>query len=231
MAAVAENTNGDRKHIKLRSDSTLGEPQWAAALLNEPDTTIIIDGTALIGGAVTGVAEDHMFTAFLHHDLLRDLVCVYNERSQEVYTLYHLGMRTCGHPGVVHGGLTSAIIDETFGALMYMLKARGLVEEGPAFTANLTVDYRAPIPAGIEVMCKCWLESTERRKIWLRSELRDRPDGTLFAEGRALFINARKGSEAHKMATTGNIAGQRPQPAGREHQEQQQDGAATEAAP
>lgn len=192
-ASVQDVGTGEQSTGTARLDQTssLADPQWAAELLANPDVIPVINASSLMLGT-TELTPDHMFTAFLRHNLLLDLVCLYNSREREVYTLYHLGTDTCGHPGIVHGGLTSAMVDETFGALLYMLKKHSVIEPGPAFTAHLEVDFRAPIPAGIEVLCKCWLESTERRKIWVRSQVVDKPGGTVFAEGKALFVNARK---------------------------------------
>ena len=40
-------------------------------------------------------------------------------------------------------GLTAAVIDETLGGLIYMLKRDGSLPPGPAFTVHLEVDYKA----------------------------------------------------------------------------------------
>lgn len=49
----------------------------------------------------------------------------------------------CGFPKIVHGGLTAAIIDESFGFLWLSLRAnKQLSFIGPAFTAHLEVDYK-----------------------------------------------------------------------------------------
>ncbi len=40
-------------------------------------------------------------------------------------------------------GLTAAVIDETLGGLIYMLKRNGELPPGPAFTVHLEVDYKA----------------------------------------------------------------------------------------
>ena len=50
------------------------------------------------------------------------------------------------------------------------------------------VDYRAPLPAGVHVLCAARLESTEGRKAWVRAEVLPRPGGAPYAVGRALFV-------------------------------------------
>lgn len=50
----------------------------------------------------------------------------------------------CGYPRIVHGGLTSAIVDEAFGFLMYALRHhKQLPFWAPAFTKHLEVDFKA----------------------------------------------------------------------------------------
>jgi hypothetical protein len=68
--------------------------------------------------------------------------------------------------------------------------------QGSGFTANLNVDYRAPVPAGAELRIICSVEKTEvsarsgARKVWLnaRMESAEGSPPRLFAQARALFI-------------------------------------------
>jgi hypothetical protein len=47
--------------------------------------------------------------------MVQDMVCVYNEKSEQFHTIVRVGRDVCGYPKTVHGGLTAAIADETFG--------------------------------------------------------------------------------------------------------------------
>lgn len=71
-----------------------------------------------------------------------------------VLNVYALATDVCGHKGVVHGGLSSALLDESFGYLLYLLastaaekESRALRPELPsaalksAMTAHLEVDF------------------------------------------------------------------------------------------
>ncbi len=49
-----------------------------------------------------------------------------------------------------------------------------------------------PLPAPANVCCTVRIISIEGRKAWVSVELADRPGGTLFAEGKALFVSARE---------------------------------------
>jgi hypothetical protein len=57
----------------------------------------------------------------------------------EIAALIEIGDRLCGHPEIVHGGIISAIFDNSFGWLFLASKQK------PAFTANLNVNFRKPI--------------------------------------------------------------------------------------
>lgn len=50
---------------------------------------------------------------------------------------------------------------------MFELKKAGELGPGPAFTARLEVDYKAPIPASADVVCSARVESVEGRKVSL----------------------------------------------------------------
>ncbi|KXZ43112.1 hypothetical protein GPECTOR_102g65 [Gonium pectorale] len=47
-----------------------------------------------------------------------------------VFNAYALSGAVCGHPGIVHGGLSSAIVDETFGYLLYLLAGASVPSAG-----------------------------------------------------------------------------------------------------
>lgn len=131
---------------------------WLRAMLSDESYETIMNASDLVLGAPlktgcvlmttattgkTALTPDHLFTALLRHNLLHDMVCLYHPPTKAVLNAYHLGSETCGHPGIIHGGLTSSVMDDSFGILVYMLKRSGVVEQGPAFTAHLEVDFRA----------------------------------------------------------------------------------------
>ena len=50
--------------------------------------------------------------------MVREMVCVYNKNTKEFHTIVRVGRDVCGYPRTVHGGLTAAIADETFGGAL-----------------------------------------------------------------------------------------------------------------
>jgi acyl-coenzyme A thioesterase PaaI-like protein len=64
-----------------------------------------------------------------------------------------------GAPGLIHGGLLSAAIDEAMGSLAYLLMT-------PAVTGRLEVDFRRPIPVGSAVVIDARVIAQHGRKIY-----------------------------------------------------------------
>lgn len=82
------------------------------------------------------------FTALLKTDLVQDMLFLFNASEKTAYLVIDLGKDVCGHAKIVHGGLLSAICDETYGALIYCMKKAQVIGPEPAVTANLNINYR-----------------------------------------------------------------------------------------
>lgn len=52
------------------------------------------------------------------------------------------------------------------------------------------------MPASADVVCSARLESVEGRKIWVVAEVADRPGGTVYASGRALYVTPKQAAAA-----------------------------------
>jgi len=85
-----------------------------------------------------------------------------------------------GPPGHAHGGSIAALFDELMGASAW---AAGY----PVLAARVIADFHRPIPLGETVQWSAWVRNVKERKVWTQARL-EGPDGTLFAEGRGLFI-------------------------------------------
>ena len=82
---------------------------------------------------------------------------------------------TEGVPGFVHGGLTSTLADTAMGNLAWYAGYK-------AFTANLNVDFRAPLSPPACVVVDAKIEKIEGRKVYLSAdvfEVQEMQDGTL----------------------------------------------------
>ena len=120
-----------------------------------------------------------------------------------------LGARACGHPSIVHGGALAALLDDAFGTLVLHCGV------GSGFTANLSVDYAKPVPAGARLEISVRVVRTEQSKsgrsdkVFLEAAVRGAPGGahaeTVFARSTALFIAKRTLLPDVARAVTGGL--------------------------
>ncbi|EEQ34524.1 hypothetical protein McanMca71_002499 [Microsporum canis] len=80
-----------------------------------------------------------------------------------------------GHPGVVHGGVISTLLDE----LMAISVAAHLPgfdfdhpdKSGKLYTMQLDVRFKRPVRAGAHAVLRTWCIGNEGRKWWVRAQL------------------------------------------------------------
>ena len=87
-----------------------------------------------------------------------------------------------GYPGILHGGITSTILDEVLGRT-------AIAHELWMVTARMEVHYRAPIPTGQPLTAMGEIVEVKRRVMHARGEIR-LADGTLAAEALGTFVQA-----------------------------------------
>ena len=84
-----------------------------------------------------------------------------------------------GWNGILHGGVTFALMDEAFGWSLYY---QGL----PAVTARVETRFHKPIAVGSKLIVKAWVVKQRRRLFDAHAEVRlDNPENTLLAEADA----------------------------------------------
>jgi acyl-coenzyme A thioesterase PaaI-like protein len=90
-----------------------------------------------------------------------------------------------GAPGLAHGGLLSAAIDEILGSLNWLLGV-------PAVTGRLECDFRKPVPVGTTLYIHASIEAMHGRKVYTaaRAHMND-PDGPIAIEAKALFVQVK----------------------------------------
>lgn len=93
---------------------------------------------------------------------------------------FRLDLQHEGGPGIAHGGVVAAVLDDLFGFLLYRVGF-------PMVTARLEVDYRRPVALEVEHRAEAHIDSREGRKVWCSGEVRD-GDGAVVAEARGLFL-------------------------------------------
>ena len=84
-----------------------------------------------------------------------------------------------GHPGFVHGGYVSAVIDHVLGVVS---SSSGVA----TMTGTLTTRYRRPTPLNTRLICHGELERVDGRKVFCKATLET--SDTLIAEADAVYI-------------------------------------------
>ena len=82
-----------------------------------------------------------------------------------------------GYPGVVHGGIVAAVLDEVSGRAVMM----GGSDENLMATLRLTVRYRRPTPTETPLTAVGWVEHMSGIGARVAGEIR-LPDGTVTAD-------------------------------------------------
>ncbi|MDO0925340.1 PaaI family thioesterase [Streptomyces sp. TG1A-8] len=87
-----------------------------------------------------------------------------------------------GAPGLAHGGVLAAALDETLGSLNWLLRTI-------AVTGRLETDFVRPVPVGSTLHLAAEVTAVAGRKIYCTATGRvDAPDGPLAARADALFV-------------------------------------------
>jgi len=86
-----------------------------------------------------------------------------------------------GYPGVVHGGIVAAVLDEVSGRAVML----GGSDENLMATLRLTVRYRRPTPTETPLTAVGWVERPGTSRAKVAAEIR-LPDGVVTAECEAI---------------------------------------------
>ena len=68
------------------------------------------------------------------------------------------------------------------------LRLSGTLALADSCELPIQVGYKAPVPASTSLICTASLDSLDGRKAWVSAQVLDKPSGTLYATGKALFV-------------------------------------------
>ena len=106
-----------------------------------------------------------------------------NKELNQVETNVTIPEHFNGYPGVTHGGIVAAILDETSG--------RATMLDGDLdrlfITLRLNVTYRKPTPTNVTLKVIGWVEKKGRRKMEVAAKIL-LPDETICSECQAVVI-------------------------------------------
>jgi acyl-coenzyme A thioesterase PaaI-like protein len=87
-----------------------------------------------------------------------------------------------GAPGLAHGGVLAAAMDEVIGMSVWLFQR-------PYVTGRLETDYLRPVPVGTTLHLRAWCNGIAGRKAYLEAEGRiGSPEGPVAVRAAALFI-------------------------------------------
>ena len=96
---------------------------------------------------------------------------------------FNLGAAFEGAPSRAHGGIVAAIFDDVMGYVLVLHRV-------PAFTGRLTVNYRAPVPMGVNMTVRARMAHCSGRKLSMVAEmtLAADPAHPVICDAEGLFI-------------------------------------------
>jgi acyl-coenzyme A thioesterase PaaI-like protein len=102
------------------------------------------------------------------------------EGATEYEATFRFDERHQGGPGIVHGGLVSAALDEACGLLATWHRF-------PSVTARIFVRYRRPVPINRELLIRAWISGSRGRRLHVDGHLREGHE--ILAEARGAFLH------------------------------------------
>ena len=93
---------------------------------------------------------------------------------------FALGANYAGGGGFAHGGIIAVVLDEAMGKLSKLTDER-------AVTAELSVEYRKPVPVDQEIVVQGWQTEEKGRNRFRAAEIHD-VQGNLLARGKGRFV-------------------------------------------
>ena len=102
------------------------------------------------------------------------------EGLEEYEAYFHFDERHQGGPGLVHGGLVAAALDEACGLLATWYRF-------PTVTVRIFVRFRRPVPINTELLVRAEIESSHGRRIRVQAAITD--GNERLAEARAAFLH------------------------------------------
>jgi acyl-coenzyme A thioesterase PaaI-like protein len=91
-----------------------------------------------------------------------------------------LGVNYAGGGGFAHGGIIAVVLDEAMGKLSKLNEER-------AVTAEMSIEYKKPVPVNQEIAVEGWQEEAKGRNRFRAAEIRD-AQGNVLARGKGRFV-------------------------------------------
>jgi len=142
--------------------------------------------TLLLTNEYKNFTKDHAVHDTLRGDGKVEVYEIYKKKdANEIKCIIKFGESLNGHKGIVHGGISSLVIDNTFGWLFMSCTLPS------AFTANLNINYKSPVYANTIVVLTANLIKVDGRKLFMEATMED-CEGKQLVNATTLFITMKK---------------------------------------
>lgn len=95
-----------------------------------------------------------------------DLDPTNKSRASSIISVFHIGRDLCSHPGYIHGGLLSVMLDDAFARCV-----GAAFPSGVGMTVNLNVDFRKPALPDRMYVLRANTVKVEGRKAWVEGRM------------------------------------------------------------
>ncbi|KAI9033107.1 HotDog domain-containing protein [Hyaloraphidium curvatum] len=129
---------------------------------------------------------------------LSRLFAIHNPSTLVVLFYVRLGSDLCGHPSILHGGMSAALMDELLGMVVWESF------QIPCFTASLTVDYRKPVGLIDE-----W-ENGKSKELWGAGRVTEKKGRKTYARAELMDLPVGEGEPAEPTANGANATNGAP---------------------
>ncbi len=100
--------------------------------------------------------------------------------KSKITSNYTFEPRFQGGPGLVHGGILSAALDDLMGYAC-------VIHDRSCVTAKLEINYITPVPVEVEFQLEAWVTKVDGKKLYLESSISSNEN--IHIEGSGLFID------------------------------------------
>lgn len=100
--------------------------------------------------------------------------------NSKIIANYKFESRFQGGPGLVHGGILSAALDDIMGYAC-------VIHDRSCVTAKLEINYITPVPVEKEFLLQAWVSKVDGKKLYLESAISS--EDNIHIEGSGLFID------------------------------------------
>ena len=123
------------------------------------------------------------FLCGLQNDIGLKMCWYEDQEAQQIHSTVTVPEHFNSYPGIVHGGILAAILDETSGRAIMMKDGKDAL----MVTLKLETKYRHPTPTNVPLTVLGWVLKQTKTRAQVAGEIR-LPNGTVTVECEAIVV-------------------------------------------